>query len=363
MKKMFAALLCFAALSAPAGRFAFAQEISGAGAAPLWGVFQKKIAIQRGVSVSAWEDRGDVSYEQYGMYAATMSPVGDGTYRIKFDLTPGTDYNFIFFAVSTAPLAGINTGLVYYDAVPSFGSDDGFVTSTSPVAAKSSDMQTGGYISIGGDARRYVSIPELDPGSTFYVFSNWASTPSAPTDFKARPGNGRNHLSWGASYGWWGTSSERYKAIDVIAGGTYVIYRSSISAEGPYEIAATTPGYCFSWTDETVTNGIRYYYAISSSDAYKGNQAGDEADVNLVSEFSSAGAPVTPGAPVPIRFRVEGIDWEVIRKNGYLAWLTPAAPPADGRGLPPARRRIPARLTYAVPRRPWPAAILGVIGL
>lgn len=346
-------------LAAFTPRFASAQEPSGAGASPLWGIFQKKIALQKGADISAWEDRGDISYAQYGMYAATMTPVGDGTHQIMFELIPGADYNFMFFAVSGAPPAGLTADLVYYDAVPPSGSDEGFVTSTSPVASKASDIKAGRYVSIGGDARRYVAIPELEPGSTFYVFSNWASTPSAPTDFRVRPGDAKNYLSWGAPYGWWGASSERYKAIDVIAGGAYVIYRSSVSAGGPYEIAATTPGHCFSWTDTTVENGVRYYYAVSSSDAYKGDIAGAFGDVNLVSPVVTGG-PAFPGTPVPIRFRVEGIDWNVIKKRGYLAWLTPDAPHSASGGPPP---RIPSRLAYATPRRPWTASFLRTIGL
>lgn len=341
-----AALLVVALASA--GRIC-AQPPAGAGASAQWGYFQKKIALQRGVGVSAWDTRGDVSYEQYGMYAATMSPVGDGTYQIKFDLIPGAEYNFIFFAVSPTPLAGVTTGLTYFDAVPNHGSDEAFITSTSPATPLASDTRSAEYRSIGGDARRYVAIPELAPGTTFYVFSNWASTPSAPTNFCARPDDSKVHLTWDAPYGWWGQGSEQYKAIDVIAGGAYVIYRSSTGAGGLYEVVASTPGHCFSWTDTDVQNGIRYYYAVSSSDAYKGDVAGVFGDVNLRSNAASSQTPgASPGQAVPIRFRVEGIDWNVIKEKGYLAWLTPdaAAPKFSSAGAaasgPPAR--IPARL-------------------
>ncbi|MDI6757823.1 MAG: hypothetical protein QME32_07380, partial [Endomicrobiia bacterium] len=271
-------------------------------------------------------------------------PVGDGTHQIKFELTPGAAYNFIFFAVSTTPLAGVTTGLTYFDAVPNHGSDAAFITSTSPATSLASDTRSAEYISIGGDARRYVAIPELSAGATFYVFSNWASTPSAPTNFRARPDDGKVELTWDAPYGWWGSGSQEYKAIDVIAGGAYVIYRSSTGAGGLYEVVASTPGNCFSWTDTDVQNGIRYYYAVSSSDAYKGDVAGVLGDVNLRSNVASSQTPgASPGQAVPIRFRVEGIDWNVLKEKGYLAWLTPdtTAPKFSSVG---AAARIPARL-------------------
>ncbi|PKN02093.1 MAG: hypothetical protein CVU77_01345 [Elusimicrobia bacterium HGW-Elusimicrobia-1] len=340
--KTFLSVALLVVAFASAGRIC-AQLPAGAGAFAQWGNFQKKIALQRGVGVSAWEDRGDISYEQYGMYAATMSPVGDGTYQIKFDLYPGAEYNFAFFAVSTTPLAGVTTGLTYFDAVPNHGSDAAFIASTSPAAPLASDTRSAEYRSIGGDARRYVAIPDLAQGTTFYVFSNWASTPSAPTDLRARPGDSKVHLTWGAPYGWWGTGSQQYKAIDVIAGGAYVIYRSSVAAGGPYEIVASTPGHCFSWTDTNVQNGVRYYYAVSSSDAYKGDAEGVLGDVNLCSDAASSQTPgASPGQAVPIRFRVEGIDWKVIKEKGYLAWLTPNAASDGAPPCPPAR--IPARL-------------------
>jgi hypothetical protein len=320
----------------------------GAGAAPLWGIFKKKIAVQKGVSVSAWEDRGDVSYEQYGTYAAEMTPVGDGTYEIKFELYPNTDYNFTFFAISTTPLQGITTGVVYYDAVPSYGSDKAMITSTSPVSPVVNNTLGAVYVSINGAARRKITIPDLSEGTTLYVYSNWASTPQAPSNFRARPGDSRVYLSWDAPYAWWGSGSEQYKAIDVIAGGSYVIYRSSVGAAGPYEVVATTPGYCFSWVDTSVQNGIRYYYAISSSDAYKGALDGDLGDISLVSSPSSPSA-VAPGSPVPLRFRVEGIDMKVVKDKKYLVYLTP-----DMEGFTDETRRIlfinsckkiPARIT------------------
>lgn len=331
---------------ASAGRIC-AQPPAGAGASAQWGYFQKKIALQRGDLISAWEDRGDISHEQYGMYAATMTPVGDGTHQIKFDLLPGADYNFIFFAVSTTPLAGVTTGLTYFDAVPNHGSDAAFVTSTSPATPLASDTRSAEYRSIGGDARRYVAIPELAPGATFYVFSNWASTPNAPTNLRARPGDSKVYLTWDAPYGWWGSGSEQYKAIDVIAGGSYVIYRSSTGAGGLYEVVASTPGHCFSWTDTDVQNGIRYYYAVSSSDTYKGDVAGVPGDVNLRSDLASSQTPgASPGQAVPIRFRVEGIDWNVIKEKGYLAWLTPHAAAAEFSSVG-AAARIPVRLVEA----------------
>ncbi len=302
-------------------------QTGGDGADPRWGTIQRKIALQRGTHISAWDANGraDVSLEQYGTFAATMTPTGDGTFQIRFELTPGAEYNFAFFAISTQTLTGITTGVTYFDAVPNSGSDAAFITSTSPFTPQFNNTASARYISIGGDARRFLRMPYwLEGGTTFYVFNNWASTPTAPTNFRARPGNMRVDLSWGAPYGHWGTTQEQYKAIDVIAGGAYHIYRSSISAEGPYEIVASTPGHFFSWTDTSVQNGIRYYYAITSSDAYRGAIGGPLADVQLASRREDSPVrTLTPGETIPTRFRVENIDWRVIKKRDYLVWLTP----------------------------------------
>ncbi len=296
----------------------------GAGADSEWGKIQKKIVIRSGLNISAWDDddnRADVTLSQYGVRAVTMTPVGDGTYSIRFDLIPGMYYNFTFFAFSTQPVQGIEQGRIYYDAVPNSGTDIGFITSTSNVTPVFNNTFSGGYISIGLDARRYIYIPDwIEPGTTFYVYCNWASTPTVVNNFNAKPGNNEVKLSWSEPYAYWGTSNELYKAIDVIAGGCYNILRAT-SPDGPYSIVASTPGWCFLWTDTDVANGQTYYYAIFSSDAYKGSPDTQLADINLVSGYSYSVA--TPGEGIPVRFRVEDIDWEYIEKNGFIVWLTP----------------------------------------
>jgi len=299
-------------------------DMGGAGASSDWGKIQKKIVIRSGLSISAWDDkdeRADVTYSQYGVRAVTMTPVGDGTYSIKVDLIPGMSYNFALFAFSTQTIQGIQKDWTYYDPVPNSGSDIAFITSTSPYTPVFNNTFSAGYISIGGDARRYVQIPEwITPGTTFYVYCNWASTPTVIENFRAFPGNGFIRLEWDEPYAYWGKGDESYKAIDVIVGGSYNILRAT-SPGGPYEIVASTPGYCFNWTDNSVENGKTYYYAIFSSDAYKGSKDGTLADINLVSEMTYSVA--TPGEPIPVRFRVENVDWKYIEKNGFVVWLTP----------------------------------------
>ncbi|MEW6040399.1 MAG: hypothetical protein AB1633_02650 [Elusimicrobiota bacterium] len=342
------------------GIFPLKADMGGGGASPEWGLLQKKISVRTGLFISTWDDkdeRADVTLAQYGMRAATMVPVGDGTYSIKFFLQPGVDYNFEFFAVSTQPVAGITTGYVYYDPVPQSGSDFGFVISTDNINPVYSNLGTNkyqpsaggnipiaGYISIDGARRRYVYMPNwLGTGNTFYVYCNWASVPQPPSDFRARPGNGFVSLSWGAPYAYWGSDSEAYKAVDVLVGGVYHILRSTVSVSGPFEVVATTPGFCFSWVDTSVVNGRNYYYAIVSSDTYRGSAG--LADVNLFSgttiQPNSLIAFSKPGQSVPIRFRVENIDWEVVKKEKFLVWLTPE----NASDIYSMKYKIPARIT------------------
>jgi hypothetical protein len=283
-------------------------DFGGGGASPQWGALRKVIYIQDGTSISAWNLSG-----RYTTYYE-MVPVGDGTYLAKVDLYPG-EYNFAFFALTDASApTGLLPNTTYWDAAPSSGKDIAFIGSvSSETIVNTGDVS---YISIGGNARRYLKIP--DGATNYFVYCNWASTPVVPGDFRARPGNGYVSLNWGYPYAYWGNSEEA-KAIDVIVGGCYQILRSSEGPAGPYSLVASTPGYCSGYIDSSVSNGTEYYYILVASDAYRGSAS--QGDVNLSSQ--SVPKFSRPDTPIPMRFRVEDIDFEKVRKNSYLVWLTP----------------------------------------
>lgn len=302
---------------------------SNTGANLEWGLITKKISIERGKSQSAWIDRGWI-------VAETLEPLGDGTFGKVFYLYPGCEYNFIFFTVTSSdPPKGLKPNTTYYDAVPNYGTDMAFIISTSPTGVNN----LGGvrYININGDARRYVEIP-LIVDTTLYIFSNWASTPNAPTNFKARPGNKKVFLSWNYPYGHWGKFEEG-KAIDVIVGGVYHIFRAT-HPKGPYEHLKTLPGDNTSYIDTSVVNGRTYYYTIISSDCYKGR-------LNLTTISPYTVPPpepnltwATPNVPIPIRFYIKNIDWEKVKQKEYLVWLTRE----DELDIYSSDRKIPARI-------------------
>lgn len=277
-----------------------------------WQKVQKVIVINSGVEVSAWDDkdhRADVCLQQYNVRVVSMVLVSDGTYEARFDLYPGMEYNFTFFAINSKdPLPGIVTGQRYYDAVPSFGTDNAFIVSTVPIQGGNfTNLNCAKFISINGDARRYIKIPEwLEPGTTLYVYCNWSSSPTVVRNLRARPRNSAVELSWEEPSGWWGIGGESNRVIDVLVGGEYVIMRST-SVDGPYSVVATTPGYCFSWTDTNVQNGVRYYYVIVVRDAYN-------TLLKLESDRSYEVAAM-PNVPVNIRFRVENIEFKKEKKE------------------------------------------------
>jgi hypothetical protein len=281
-----------------------------------------------------------------------MEPVGDGTFQVKCELIPGAAYNFVFFGVtSTNPPAGLSPNTIYYDAVPNKGSDYAFIMSTSPTYVENVGIV--GYTNINGDARRYIIIPSwLPSGTTLYVYSNWASTPSAPNNFKARPGDKKVYLSWEHPYGYWG-KFEQAKAIDVIAGGVYHIFRST-DPEGPYSLIVTLPGSTTSYTDTGLQNGRVYYYTIISSDCYRGKYNLAQGDVNLTTISPEEAPPPTPNLswstpnkPIPIRFYIKKIDWKKVMEKRFLVYLTPEYE----KDIFSTSKKVPARITKTYLRK------------
>jgi len=310
--------------------------LDGSGAGGEYGDLTKKICIQSGTSISAWNEpgRADMTNDQM----ATMTPVGDGTYQDQIDLVPGGKYNFMFFAVSPDTWAptGLLTKTTYYDCVPTEGGDQAFITSQSSVTV--TDDGNGSYISIGGDARRKVEIPQ--DISKYFVYCNWASTPIAPSSVEAVPlATSTIRLSWSWNSDW-GTINEAFKPVDVIAGGKYYVYKAT-SPTDYYEIVYSTAGYGQQWDDTNLILGNTYYYVVTSSDCYKGTTNANVVDANLAMV-----GPLATDSPdtytqmasgrtaekIPVYFKVEHMDWDYVAEHGHLVWLTPAD--EDGRVYP-----------------------------
>jgi len=304
-----------------------------------WGQVQKSIAIQPGTNVGAWSESGRSAATNSGNVDA-MTAVGDGTYRYKAWLTPGSTYNFIFFArTSDSPPSGLTANTSYYDIIPDSGKGKGMITSTSSTTIAGAN--TSSFISISGDARRVVWIPSsLSETATYYVFSNFGSSPTL-TDVSATPSDQSVYLTW-VPYGEWGSSDESMKAADVIAGGGYHIYRSSNTPIGSwtFEKILSTSGSHMSYTDTGLTNGTSYYYVVVSSDAYNGTGFIDNMYSPASVSSSTYQAWARPAKPIPVYFKVEKLDWDYIEKHGFIVYLTPVG--FDGRTYP---NKIPAKIT------------------
>lgn len=277
----------------------------------------KNIAVQNGKEISAWDGRNSI--ELFGTTSAvSMVPAGDGSYEIRVDLFPGQDYNYIFFAYTTSSVSGLKVNTTYYDAVPVNGSD-GIVISLSSITISDISSSTKGYISIGGDARRYVVIPDVASGTTFFIFNNFAGKPLPPKKIAARPGSRSVILRWSEPSTYWGgiSSGESFRPVDVITGG-YIVFRSTdgvnyssvIYISGSSSVTyKSNLGLIYEYLDTGLDNNTTYYYVVVSSDAYT--------QLNLVSNYSNSVIAKT-GNEVQFIFRVEGYDY----KDHEYIWLT-----------------------------------------
>ncbi|MEW6042515.1 MAG: hypothetical protein AB1633_13435 [Elusimicrobiota bacterium] len=315
-----------------------------------WSEVRKSIAMQEGITVSAWDADGRSNMTSSGR-AENMTPVGNGTYESTFYLSPGTTYNFILFAYSTFSISGLTANSTYYDTVPNSG-NGGMFTSTSTVSVTSHGKTWCGNVGATGDSRRLLYVPpDLPGGSTLYVYCNFSASPTVSAVSANPISSWTIRLEW-TPYGSWGTGNELFKAVDVIAGGFYHIYRSSVGVSGPYMYWASTSSR--SWDDDDrysagdnvgLELGLEYYYVVVSSDAYTG--AGSQLEIaNMyrggAPEFSSSDAHNKTANSVPIYFKVEngsrkwevgsgedcpykidGANWDYIEKNDYLVYLTP----------------------------------------
>lgn len=286
------------------------------GAAGLWKSVRKTIAFQEGITVSAWDTDGKSNITPTGR-AINMTTPSDDASEQEFlaNLTPGASYNFMLFAYSTFSISGLETNATYYDTVPSAGSG-GMVTSTSTVSITGHGKAWCGPVGPGFDARRILYVPtNLPSGATLYVYCNFASSPSASYVSATVVSTFSVHLEW-TPYGAWGTSGESLKAADVIAGGHYYVWRSSVSSSGPWNLWVSTSSR--NWIDADLNApgdalgleaGRTYYYVVVSSDSYSGDFIPNMRRAGAP-EFSSSDASATPREKAPVYFKVENIFFD-----------------------------------------------------
>lgn len=318
-----------------------------------WAQVTKTLVVMPGTDVSCWKD----VYRSLATNGeTTMTAVGDGSYEAILPLARGRTYNYLFFAQAGSPAPG---GLMafneYYDVVPTSGvipaSTNGTtITNTTAV----SFGQAGNF-----DARRILNIPAtMSPGDTLWVFNNFGETPGVVVGLDASPvGDTMVALSWQGPYGFWGSGGEAFKAADVLAGGTYEIYRST-APNGPYTLISTIEGSLSETIDAGLTTNETYYYYVRCRDAYTGpNGIGVDTFPRMRGD-SSAYDTVLTGASIRGFFIVREADLDVIERRGGLAFVSrPEDPPWGPKEavrlswvyLPPPRETGvdgPGRLTY-----------------
>ncbi len=326
-----------------------------AGANSPWGDTSKikvGVAVQSGDTISAWPESGrnDMTQDATSWIVTgktEMEPVGDGTYQLRVDLIPGAVYNYIFGArIIEDGLAGIPAGYEFGEPIPdgTQTDDSGNTATTDPgtfISLSSTTINQPGtgsvsYISIGGDARRRLIMPDVESGTTVYIFNNFGSIPRGVANYSVTIlGPTEVKLSWQGGLGTWGSNMP---AIDCLGGG-YYLYVSTSNASGPYSLLATLSGTTTSYNHSGLSPGTSYYYIFVSSDAYNGVTLSTyTANKALWANLARAIPPDTtwssdqyahndkyskPQNPTPVYFKVENIDEDYVREHGNIVYMTP----------------------------------------
>ncbi len=285
-----------------------------------WGKITKKIAVYPSLNDSAWLGKGIVT---------NMVPVGDGTYEVKLNLTPGQIYNYIFFAqTDDNPPDGLYPNSTYYDQVPTLGN---IPTSKNSNVVQYTNYAYYGAVGENRDARRIIKVPDtnvIHTGEKFYVFNNFSDSPKPPDKVEALPGDKQIILHWYPAKGQWNIED-----INVKIGGKYRIYYNSTGADSNFSLLTEIDGNITSYTHTGLVNGTTYYYVIVAVDAYLGSKSSPfptmTSDLPVTNGTLTAQSYATPNSKIPVYFKVENIDMEVVKKNDYLVWLTPSD--KDGR--------------------------------
>jgi len=100
----------------------------------------------------------------------------------------------------------------------------------------------------------------------------------------------------------------------------YKIYKNSTGSTEVYSELATVQGNVFNYTDEGLTTNTTYYYVIVAYDAYMGGPS--DSFVNMVSDTVTQDS-ATPKAPVRVRLKVDGFDWDYVKQHKRVVFLTP----------------------------------------
>ncbi|MBU3956652.1 hypothetical protein KJ633_09375, partial [bacterium] len=305
----------------PNPNFIIAKIRVNSNASSPWPAVRKSIAMQEGTTVSAWDSDGRSNVTPTGRAVAMTAPLGlPDELEFSASLTPGTTYNFILFAHSTYSISGLLANTTYFDTVPALGSA-GMLTSISTLTTTNHGSVYFGSVGGTGDTRRILCAPrELASGTTVYVFCNFSGVPDTSEVYAVPVNSYTVQLDW-SPYGAWGAGEETSKAADVLAGGTYEIYRSSVSEAGPYILILSTSGVSELMDNDRAAEGdnigllkeVEYFYVVVSSDAYCGDA--EKAQIpNLyrpgAPEFSTDDASATPRETIPVYFKVDYIGPE-----------------------------------------------------
>jgi len=333
-----------------------------AGANSPWGDTSKikvGVVIQSGDGISAWTESGrnDMTGNATSWIVTgktEMEPVGDGTYQLRVDLIPGGLYNYIFGARLIEAMAGFPAGYEFPEPIPNgtqtddsgntATSDPGTFISLSSTTVNQPTTGSVSYISIGGDARRKLIMPDVDPGTTVYIFNNFGSIPRGVANYSVYVSSWKVELRWQGGLGTWGSGSA---AVDCF-GGRYYLYVSTSNAGGPYSLLATLSGQTSYYVHTNLSAGTSYYYIFVSSDAYNGITLSTyTANKSLWANLSRAIPPNTawnsdqyahndkygkPNVATPVYFKVENIDEDYVKQHDNIVYMTPWD--EDGRFYP-----------------------------
>lgn len=300
-------------LTAPVAPFG----LYGQAAHTNWSKLSKYLVIQPSLNISAWENRS---------FVTQMTPVGDGTYQVRMNLTPGQVYNYVFMAKSSLqPPPGVSPDYTYYDQPPSTG---GIPTSRNPSTVEATNQAWYASVTSAGDARRVILVPDLASGEELYVFNNFNASPKLPDRIEALAGDGKVTLSWSLPRAAW-----NWEDVNVLSGGKFYLYFNSSGPTNNYALLASLEGNVTSYTHTGLVNNTVYYYVLVVADAYLQAPGlpfeNKKTALPPPSGKASSQASATPRGTMPVYFKVEKMDWDVVAKGRFLVWLTPEG--QDGR--------------------------------
>lgn len=338
------------------------------------------IRVKEGNTTSAWLDR-------YDYLSTATATVGDGTFELRIDLVPGAIYNYIFFASNAAE--GYNgwyaepvpdgsradtiwsaAGGVREDADPGTFVYTGSTTTAFDPASVNALNGYVSYVSIGGDARRLLQMPDVTSGATVFIFNNFASMPRGAANLSAIiKSPTRVDLYWSGALGTWGAGSP---SLDIL-GGRWLLYVSSGTGANPgqFSLITSLPGNATFYSHPGLTTGTTYWYIFVASDTYAGTRWGGDGGNNTDSGYTGftanlvrwiSGSSVTwnsnqyvsndtkarPQNPTPVYFRVEnehpkyyiaGFNYDYVKEHDNVVYLTPVG--YDARTYP---HKIPATI-------------------